>query len=250
MSQHDQHLTNEELSALLDEQFPSEVQEAYRAHVQTCERCQQALAGLRQTVALLHALPQPALPRSFVLPVSLKAASTTEHNLHLATAQQQNSSVRRSPGSLRGVLQFVSGLAAVVGIIFIISGLLALSSHPLGATTSAQSTSNAQNVSAGRVPAAGSGVQTPTDAIVTLTPGHGLQPDARPHVVAAPTANAGNQTAYGENNSSPFLPVLLFFDLSTAGGRMGLGLFLVIAGGISLAFLAQRRKRLPRREEG
>src|SRR6266568_3115535 len=65
-----QHLTTEELSAFLDEQLSSQERTTIEAHLQTCERCQHELASLRQTVALLRALPQPALPRSFVLPAA------------------------------------------------------------------------------------------------------------------------------------------------------------------------------------
>ncbi|HLX39760.1 MAG TPA: zf-HC2 domain-containing protein, partial [Ktedonobacteraceae bacterium] len=72
MAQHnDRHLTTEQLSAFIDKQLAAEEQAACTAHLQTCQQCQQALAALRQTVMLLKALPQPALPRSFVLPTNL-----------------------------------------------------------------------------------------------------------------------------------------------------------------------------------
>src|SRR5579864_8265860 len=66
-----EHLTTEQLSAFLDKQLTPQEQAFFDAHLQSCQRCQHVLAELRGTVALLHAMPQPPLPRSFTLPVGI-----------------------------------------------------------------------------------------------------------------------------------------------------------------------------------
>src|SRR5215469_2615502 len=66
-----EHLTIEQLSAILDKQLSPQEWAVCRAHLSTCQQCQGMLADLRQTSALLHALPQPELPRSFVLPATI-----------------------------------------------------------------------------------------------------------------------------------------------------------------------------------
>ncbi|TMD29929.1 MAG: hypothetical protein E6J04_13720, partial [Chloroflexi bacterium] len=47
----DRHLTTEQLSAFLDAQLSPAEQVEYNAHIESCQRCQGALASLRQTVA-------------------------------------------------------------------------------------------------------------------------------------------------------------------------------------------------------
>ena len=66
-----EHLTTEQLSAFLDKQLTPQEQAFFDAHMQSCSRCQNALGELRRTVVLLHALPQPSLPRSFTLPAGI-----------------------------------------------------------------------------------------------------------------------------------------------------------------------------------
>ena len=76
MAKQDRHPTIEQLSAYLDGQLSSGELSECDTHVETCQQCQQMLAELRETVALLHALPQPTLPRSFTLPpISLSPVS-------------------------------------------------------------------------------------------------------------------------------------------------------------------------------
>src|SRR5436309_2497563 len=67
----DRHLTTTQLSALIDKQLSAQELALCKAHLQSCQQCQSALAGLQQTVALLQAMPEPALPRSFALPAGV-----------------------------------------------------------------------------------------------------------------------------------------------------------------------------------
>lgn len=61
----------ERLSAWLDGELDTTEQAAVAAHLEGCDECQRALADLHAVRAVLHALPTPALPRSFELPDDL-----------------------------------------------------------------------------------------------------------------------------------------------------------------------------------
>jgi Putative zinc-finger len=62
-----QHLADESLSALVDEQLNAEEARSARAHLETCSACQQHLDELRSVVALLRAMPDVEPPRQFLL---------------------------------------------------------------------------------------------------------------------------------------------------------------------------------------
>jgi hypothetical protein len=61
------HLPDETLSALLDQQLEPADLRAANAHVEGCASCAQRLADLRSVVAMLHSLPRVELPRDFAL---------------------------------------------------------------------------------------------------------------------------------------------------------------------------------------
>lgn len=61
------HLREELLSAYLDGQVTAAERAQAEAHLQTCPACREVLEGLRQTVALLQALPRVPTPRAFTL---------------------------------------------------------------------------------------------------------------------------------------------------------------------------------------
>ena len=61
------HLPDETLSALLDQQLEPADLRAANAHVEACASCAQRLADLRSVVAMLHSLPQVEPPRDFAL---------------------------------------------------------------------------------------------------------------------------------------------------------------------------------------
>ncbi len=62
-----QHLRDELLSSYLDGQVTPREQAQVEEHIASCQRCQEALAGLRHTVQLLHQVPEFPVPRAFVL---------------------------------------------------------------------------------------------------------------------------------------------------------------------------------------
>ncbi|HEX8982528.1 MAG TPA: zf-HC2 domain-containing protein [Ktedonobacterales bacterium] len=87
------------LSAHLDGALEPKEDAALGAHLSTCADCQHELAALRQTRALVHALPSPALPRSFTLP---------------DTIETRRGRIRPVPGWARPTQQ-LGGIAAMIG---------------------------------------------------------------------------------------------------------------------------------------
>ena len=61
------HISVELLSAYLDDQLRVDDQERLERHLRDCSECRRELARLRQTVALLQAMPRVPVPRAFTL---------------------------------------------------------------------------------------------------------------------------------------------------------------------------------------
>ncbi len=168
--QSDEHLTIEQLSAFLDEQLSSQEQAIVDAHLRDCQQCQQALAELRQTVALLHALPQVEVPRSFTLPARIAAVQDQPvHTNPVATPISQSKRARQN--TLQRTIRVMSSLAAVLGLIFILSSFVTALPH-LGSAGSSTSAGSASTNS----PAVKQGTQTstgppsqPTPAVLDLS---------------------------------------------------------------------------------
>ncbi|HZR42867.1 MAG TPA: zf-HC2 domain-containing protein [Ktedonobacteraceae bacterium] len=274
MSQYDRHLTTEQLSAYLDKQLPEEEQAEYDAHLKTCEQCQQALAGLRQTVVLLRALPQPKLPRSFVLPADtvftplsieedLPSAQEEAHPVTPISIAQARTRRRARSGYGRNFMRIMSGLVAVLGVVLVLTACPAGLPHGGGAASSTTSSggfsSAASSGNAPRVQSATNKTAASADNQLTVTPDIRTPDQAQlteatasanqlqsasasvtqPPVVSAPTPNT-QQVQPLESNQPPS-PVILFFDLSQAPGRAGLGILLAIAGTMGLRFFRRRQ---------
>jgi hypothetical protein len=62
-----QHVAEDLLSAYLDNQVVAAERVRIEGHLRTCETCQRELNTLRQTVALLRAMPRVPVPRAFTL---------------------------------------------------------------------------------------------------------------------------------------------------------------------------------------
>lgn len=225
MAKQDRHLTTAQLSAFIDGQLSPEEQAQSEAHLSNCEVCQQQLAELRQTVALLHALPQPPLPRSFTLPIAESAAipRVTRPARPLAPITPLP---RRNgwPNYVTGAVRAVSTLAAVLGIVFLLSGLLGTVIHGGGSsasTTSSGGTSSGQNKG---------GLQPLTPHIqqgTTPTPTPTTEPSVRG------TDNHEQQPA----QQNPLQSFLGIFDM--AGTRAIIGILLLVLG--IIGFVVVRR---------
>jgi hypothetical protein len=234
------HLTTEQLSALLDKQLSAQEQAIVDAHLQTCQQCRLALAELRQTVVMLRALPQVEVPRSFTLPARLAIVQESPAPGHAGNPAGIAITARRRArrNSLQLVFRAVSTLAAVLGLILILS-FFATALPNRGATNMASSgsapavapgtsTHNASTATqhpttgAGTQPGVGSpsvtGVQTPTP---TPTP---------PQVVKSPPRSTG----------PPVQPSPAVFDLSTPSSHLVIGSVLLVLSILGFALTRRR----------
>lgn len=153
----------EQLSAWLDGELDEAAQAAVATHIGECEECQAVLADLHAVRALLHTLPAPTLPRSFELPEDLpmretparvlpepvvavrsspraappsaEAVSDMEEPLALPTSGEREAAFiapepaataphSRRPARWIRVVQQVGGLAAVVGLVLLLSSAI------------------------------------------------------------------------------------------------------------------------------
>lgn len=96
------------LSAHLDGALEPTEDAALQAHLDACLDCQHELAALRQTQALVRALPTPALPHSFILP---------------ETPETRRTMIRPVPGWARPMQQ-LGGIAAMIGLALLCASAL------------------------------------------------------------------------------------------------------------------------------
>ena len=246
MTQHnDEHLTTEQLSALLDNKLLAMELIQCDAHLNTCQQCQARLAELRQTVVLLHALPKAELPRSFELPASFARTSERpfQQNATVIPIQQAQ---RRSRSIFQRSIRVISTIAAVVGIIFFLSGFLTTLPYFSGGA----SVNTAAPASAG-----GHSEQTP--ALSKTVPSSGTratrvaeQPGGSPQYPTPGTGTpqqANDKATIGPNTSGqgPGHPSELppFLDLGTVQGREGVGIILFALGVLGIVFIRYTRRR-------
>jgi len=236
----DRHLTTEQLSAFLDAQLSPAEQAEYNAHIESCQRCQGALAGLRQTVALLRSMPQPAVPRSFALPAGVTYIQEP------ATRQGEPAHTparRRLPHYMQRSLRIMSTIAAVIGFIFLLSGVLPILRHGGGTlTTSAGSTT---------APASPNNKAKQPDTTAKSTAGTrpstraGSEPTGTPTAGSTPTARVEPKRT-SPNNQPPKQapPVPPIIDLSIPLVRQAVGFALLVIGIIGVLLT---RRWSPRR---
>ena len=246
MAQDKRHLTTEQLSALLDKEASAEEQAQWEGHLSTCPQCQRALTALRQAVAMLHALPQPTLPRSFVL--SMEAVEPISQPIAAAPTLLRPARRRMNP-YVRGVLRTVSALAAMIGVVFFLSGIVPTLGH--GGVT-ASSTSAGSSASSSANNSAGGGVSTKvphSDHPQNLAP----RVTATARVTAAATEvlqpQSPNKTAQPITGTDQQAPsddfTFLLFNLSTPAGRVGLGMILVLLGGMGFVLFRRAPNKRP-----
>ena len=222
--QEKQHLTTTQLSTLLDGQLPVEEREFSDAHLATCEQCQQELESLRQTKMLLHAMPRPALSRSFTLPVSTQQVDTSTIPAPITPITEYRSTPRRAssrPYYARTALRTIGTLAAMVGLVLLLSSLIPFVTHRGGGT-------------------AQSGSSTTSPTTTQATPTGPIAPNLRGTTVAQPNKQPQKtQPTQPEPSSGTFLHSLL--DISTLEGHTFYGAFLFLLGIVAL-MLGRRRE--------
>jgi hypothetical protein len=215
VSQLDRHLTTEQLSDWLDDQFPSDEQATLKTHLTSCTQCQQELAALRQTVELLHALPQPALPRSFALPDTI--AQDQPEPVALAAYRPQRG---RQGNKISATLRILSSLVAVIGIFFVASGFL--TTIPFLATTGASGPA-VTHPQTGLDP--NSRLVTPK---VTSTSNGHITPAEQAHPASEATPTTIQPASKQAQQQQ--MPTFTFFDLNSQSIRLALGIALFILG--------------------
>lgn len=236
MAQQDEHLTTEQLSAFLNKQLSPAERAVFDAHLASCQQCQSRLADLRLTVALVRALPQEEVPRSFVLPSRL-APVAERPTPRPATVTP----VPRQRGARVSVLQrtvrTVSTLAAVLALIFILSGILPPIHFGGGEATS---TAGSAAPVASNQSAASNGAATPATQFGRTQPADGTKtPHPTPKPTPAATAHSTIRSGTYPAVQSPTLPP--FLDLSQPQGRLALGALLLVLGITGLVVTRRRR---------
>jgi Putative zinc-finger len=240
----DQHLTTEQLSAFLDAQLSPAEQAEYHAHIENCQQCQSALASLRQTVALLRALPQPSVPRSFALPAGVtylqEPAARQGEPTHTPAR-------RRLPHYMQRSLRAMSTIAAVIGFIFLLSGVLPMLTHGGGTmttstgSTSAPASSNNKAVQRNATATNNAATHTPNKAstIAGSPPAGAPTPGSTPAVKMEPKKTSPNNQP--PKQAPPVPPII---DLSVPLVRQALGFALLVIGIIGVLLT---RRWSPRR---
>lgn len=147
----------EQLSAALDGMLAPEEQSALDAHLAGCETCARELEELRQVRMLLRAMPEPALPRSFLLPtegelVAPRSAARTAERAPATTVTPLRQPTRTATRTLQ-VTRWLGTIAAVLGMALFLGTLLV---HQ-GAINSASAPNSGQTQYGGPNPAIGGG---------------------------------------------------------------------------------------------
>lgn len=224
-----EHLTTAQLSAYLDQELAPDEIALCATHMQTCQRCQTALADLRFTSALLHSIPQVEVPRSFVLPTNLVVLPTTPAGVSEAPHLRRYTFVKRT-------LRTLSTIAAVIGLLLILAGALTTIPHNINTSTAALP---APPANTGHVAAQGSStvsrLQTPL-----ATPDKRTEPTTltrTPEQTFTPQATPGNgttttSTPNSTSNGPPGPPLTL--DPTQPAGRLSLGAVLLLLGILGL----------------
>ena len=135
----------EQLSAALDGTLTPDERAALDAHLAGCASCRRELEELRQVRSLLRAVPEPALPRSFLLPLEgdlpAPRSAQTAQAPHPPVAPRTPASVtplrqpeRRERASVRAtrtlqVTRWIGTIAAILGLALFLGTLLPLATH-------------------------------------------------------------------------------------------------------------------------
>ena len=228
MSHNDRHLTTEQLSDFIDNRITVAERSQVEDHLQCCARCQEELTNLRQVVMMIHALPRPALSRSFALPADTKATLPT--SITASGRVERTAVVPRRVSALRTTTRGISTLAAVLGLALLLSGLPGLLGGHGGATPTSGSANSASSPPGSQLSPRHIQPLVPDMSTGATATSHQGQPHIIPpsgHIVTP----------------SPQIPPVL--DLSQPLGRVVLGGILLAIGLVGALILWRRRYSLP-----
>lgn len=240
MAKQDRHLTTEQLSALLENTLSTQERTSYKAHLQACAQCQHTLAELRQTVTFLHALPEPALPRSFVLsPAMLAEANQQRHRTAnpVLPFPAPETRKRNKPGYIYNTMRFVSTIAALLGIVILVASLFSVLPRA-GSSTTASSSSAGSSAPMASPNNKGQALPSSTN---NATHDNGSTPSVAggqtPHIAQTPPSVSSAHTNDGQTQpSSPAMQTLVP-NLNTPSGFALLGIILLAFGILGLLVL-------------
>ena len=132
----------EQLSAALDGMLTPDERAALDAHLAGCASCRRELEELRQVRSLLRAVAEPALPRSFLLPLEgdLPAPHATQSPrppvaprtpASVTPLRQPERGERASVRATRTlqVTRWIGTIAAILGLALFLGTLLPLATH-------------------------------------------------------------------------------------------------------------------------
>lgn len=252
----DREALRERLSAYLDGELAAADAAALERHLAECAECRDEVTGLREVRALLRALPQPALPRSFALPETAATRVARPPAAEWPLPEQP----RRAPrpalaparrranvATLARAAQWVGSLAAAFGLLLIVatavlgSNLGAVHTYsaggassslpipPRSGTTSQQTATAPQQTPVG--PGVAQGVGTPTESPVSAPTPTTARTPASP-TNGPITTTSPPRASEAEAEPFPVLPV-------TGAGLLAGGVVLFGAGSVA----ARRRQR-------
>ena len=227
----------EQFSAALDDMLTPDEQIALDAHLAGCETCRRELEELRQVRMLLRALPEPALPRSFLLPTEGELAAPRsparvaerQPAANVTPLRQTTRSSDRATRTLR-VTRWIGTIAAVLGMALFLGTLLPTLTHQGAASSASAPLLGAQNGSAN--PAADKAATQETNPSPTqhLANGGGQTTDQT--VTAATATTATRAPTY----SGAATPTVIQAYQNTPGQSLGdilrtVALVLLFGGG-------------------
>lgn len=238
----DWDLQRERLSAYLDDELDTAEREPLERHLAGCEECSAILAKLRETRTLLRALPQPALPRSFALPVE-----TPAHMRSIADAPSSATRARPRSARLSRLAQRVGSLAAAVGVVLLLGSWIAGFHGPSVASNASKAPQGgAARQNTQMTTAAGPATHTPpVFAGSTRAPEGATSSTANPGATqaastatAAATATNPHAKTGSSASSAPVIPL-------TGAGLLVGGIALVVAGKTTQSRRGRRARGQP-----
>ena len=195
----------EQLSAALDGMLTPDERAALDAHLAGCASCRRELEELRQVRSLLRAVAEPALPRSFLLPLEgdLPAPHATQSPrppvaprtpASVTPLRQPERGERASVRATRTlqVTRWIGTIAAILGLALFLGTLLPLATHQ-NASYSASAPNDSGNAPTG----AGASTTKAPSPTTNLTD-HG-----KPQVAVTATATAAAIETPTESTSTP-----------------------------------------------
>jgi hypothetical protein len=172
-----QHLSDDLLSALVDDQLTPDEKALVQAHLGTCSVCRQRLEELRSVATLLRSLPEVDLPRDFSLGPSLLVDPPNVIRL------------RRWYTATR-----IAAATLAAGWLVLSAGAMYVDTRPVALTESARPVSVSAPAPAARYaePAPTTAVKSQAPAVAPQAPAAGTAAQSRP---AALNPQADDQVA-------------------------------------------------------